>query len=169
MMAAFMLLVLINRNAYRWVIIGVLTIVSVFLIVQNNNRWSKASDLTKEVQKIINQDDKKQVVLINLPEELEGAFVFRNGFLQSLVINGVDTSRVMVSHYLNRLEYLAMPDNNPVIKEKDRLFVYPATYIVDSQHDTLEIRGPQNKYLASLRKQTSTIYYWNNIELVKLY
>lgn len=169
MMLSCWLLVLVKKSSYRWAIITLLVIGAVYLTIPNNKRWVQASDLTKEVYKIVEQAGEKQIVLINLPEELEGAFVFRNAFYNSLLIRGIDTSQVTVSHYLTRLEYLAAKEDIPVIRQQDRWFIYPATYIIDSQYDMIEIKGPQNEYLASVNKKNSIIYYWNNSKLVKLY
>jgi hypothetical protein len=121
------------------------------------------------VHEKIQQANGKQVVLINLPEEMEGAFVFRNGFYNSLLVYGVDTATVRVSHYLKRTEYLAIKDTIPVNKENGRLFIYPATYLIDNQNGIFEVRGGQNEYLATVKKDDNIVYYWNNRELVRLF
>jgi protein O-mannosyl-transferase len=169
MMLGFLLLVLVRKNSYRWGIITLLVVGAVYLTVANNKRWVQASDLVKEVQEKIQQANGKQIVLINLPEELEGAFVFRNGFYNSLLVYGIDTAHVTVSHYLKRTEYLTIKDTIPAKKENGRLFIYPATYVIDNQDGSIGVRGAQNEYLATVKKSDNIIYYWNNRELVKLF
>ena len=169
LLLSFWLLVLLKKNSYRWAVIALLIIGSLGFTIPNNNRWAQASDLTKEVHKIIGEAGDKQIVLINLPEELEGAFAFRNAFYNSLLVQGVDTSRVTVTHYLSRLEYLAAKDEIAGRKEQERWFIYPATYIIDNQNGVVEIKGPQNEYIASVNKKNSIIYYWNNRRMVKLF
>jgi hypothetical protein len=169
LMFSSLLLVLLKKNSYRWIVLSLLASGALYLIVESNARWRKASGIMKEVLSKVEQAGEKQVLLINLPDELEGAFVFRNGFYNSLIIRGIDTSRVTVSHYLKRLEYLPLKDEIQVVEESSKLFIYPSTYILDNQTDIYEVRGIHNEYITTLRKKNSVIYYWNNKELVKLF
>lgn len=169
MMLSFLLMVLIRKNSHRWGIIVLFVAGAVYLTVVNNKRWVQASDLTRKVHETIRQANGKRIVLINLPEELEGAFVFRNGFYNSLLVQRIDTSRVIVSHYLKRFEYLTVKGTIQPEKKNNHLFIYPATYIIDSQLGAFEVKRGQNEYLATVTKSNSTVYYWNNKELVKLF
>ncbi|MBO9564579.1 MAG: hypothetical protein J7621_17510 [Niastella sp.] len=169
MMLGFLMMVLIRKSSYRWGIIILLSAGAIYLTIANNKRWEQASGLVEEVHEKIQQANGKKIVLINLPEEMEGAFVFRNGFYNSLLVYGVDTASVTVSHYLKRTEYLTIKDTIPVNKENGRVFIYPATYLIDNQNGSFEVRGGQNEYLATVKKDDNIIYYWNNRELVKLF
>lgn len=96
--------------------------VCIFFLLQNNNNWQSASQQSKTILADLKRVTRSgPVVLLNLPDEYYGAFMFRNGFREALLLQGIDTLRVMV---INRLRPQDYPD---VIRLK----------VVDSNHASL--------------------------------
>jgi hypothetical protein len=74
--------------------------------VQNNSNWKKASRITESVvTKIreISKDEKKEgsVYFLNIPNEIAGAFVFRQGFDYALKLNKFDVKRFIMINCLS--------------------------------------------------------------------
>jgi len=70
-----------------------------------------------------------RVVLVNAPDEWEGAYIFRNNWKEGLTINGVDSNKVVVAHFLTRLEYLPVNGRIEPVQMGNSIFIYPATRI----------------------------------------
>jgi hypothetical protein len=123
---------------------GGYAVAGVVLITANNRRWVFASR-TAETTLALARGGAGPVVLVNVPDEWEGAYIFRNSFNQGLAVNGIDTNRVVVKHFLTRLEYLKIDGKIEPVLQHNFLFIYPSTWI------ELRLDGPR-------------IYYWDKYE-----
>jgi hypothetical protein len=65
-------------------------------IFQNASHWQIASKQTLEIIASVARyaEKGKNVYVINLPDQVQGAFVFRNGFYPALLLNKVDTTGI---------------------------------------------------------------------------
>ncbi len=106
-----------------------------------------------------------RVLLVNAPDEWEGAYIFRNSFKSGLVVNGIDTNKVVVSHFLTRLEYLRVDGGIEPGRKDSSLFIYPATRIVQSSDgfrvigsgDGFRVMGIADRFDV----KADRVYYWN--------
>jgi len=80
-------------------------VASVVFITGSNRRWVFASRVAEATLDMVRQAPGR-LLLVNAPDEWEGAYIFRNSFKNGLVVNGIDTNKVAVTHFLTRLEYL---------------------------------------------------------------
>lgn len=82
---------------------------SVYFLDLNQRNWREASRITRSTLSQLKQKtgEGRAVVLINLPDEHKGAFIFRMGFQEALLMDGIDTSRVKV---INLLKPQDQPD-----------------------------------------------------------
>ena len=113
-------------SGWRLLICGIYLVASVVFIELNNQRWVFASRTAEAALSILRRSSGR-VVLVNAPDEWEGAYIFRNNFKEGLVVNGIDTNRVRVSHVLTRLEYLRA--EGPIVPvREDSLFAEGRVY-----------------------------------------
>lgn len=126
---------------------------------------SRASDnIISEIRK----NNVKEIVVINLPDELEGAFVFRNGFYKALLLNGIDTGRVVVNNYLTRLQYLGLEGKIKADSGSSLYSILPVTHILPTgDSDSLIIVNT----LANTQKMVSSnavLYFWDKCSLQRV-
>jgi protein O-mannosyl-transferase len=97
----------INNVGIRWVILVLILCYNLFFLEKNNLNWRKASSVTKNVaEKIISsaQAEKKggKIYFIDIPKEIDGAYVFRQGFPELSLLYGADQNRFIAVSYLSR-------------------------------------------------------------------
>jgi hypothetical protein len=139
---------LLPLRRWRLVLCGGYVVAGVLLINANNRRWVFASR-TAEKALAYMRAGFQPVVLVNAPDEWEGAFIFRNSFNQGLVVNGIDTNRVVVKHFLTRLEYLKVNGKIEPVFRDHSFFIYPSTQI-------------------ATMSEAERVYYWDKNEWKKL-
>jgi hypothetical protein len=144
---AVVTLLLAGRRGW-WLAFGGYAVAGVVLITANNRRWVFASR-TAETTLALARGRAGRVVLVNVPDEWEGAYIFRNSFNQALVVNGIDTNQVVVKHFLTRLEYLKIDGKIGPVLQHGLQFIYPSTWI-------------------ELRLEMPRIYYWDKYEWKQL-
>jgi hypothetical protein len=111
----------------------------------------------------------KNVVLINVPDELEGAFVFRNGLIKALEVNNIDTSQVKVVNYLTRTDYLKAEKNISVSRRDSTWQIYPDLRIVVLPGQVIQLTNSKNNSTFNVRKDRNLIYYWDREALIRLF
>jgi len=166
MMIAYLFVYFLKTTAWKMIFLSIITVYFIYFLERNNNQWIKASETTCLILDTLKTSPADH--LINLPDELEGAFVFRNGFRQSLILNKIDTAKVIVNHPLKRLEYLKIKDTIRASQEKDGLFIFPATRI-EKFADTIRIFDDSSRNTATISQKNSAVYYWNKTNLIKLF
>jgi hypothetical protein len=145
LMAAVLLIALVRAAVVRILLVAMIFTGSVLFIRQNNRHWVFASQTFEAILDTIKDTRPAPVMLVNAPDEWEGALIFRNNFYSALAVNGIDTGRVTVSHYLGRLEYLKAGDVIEPERQDSGLFIYPSTRIVWE------------------RDRQKLIYYWDKV------
>lgn len=82
---------LIIQKTLKSVIIGVLVVVNLVFLFRSNVNWENAGTLSKKcldsaakVLKTLPSGEKDRTFILNLPDSVNGAYVFRNGFYESL-------------------------------------------------------------------------------------
>lgn len=170
MMLAFMVLYLFRRTWARRMVLLLLSGYFVVFLEATNRRWIEASKASLAILGKVEESVASKICLVNMPDELEGAYVFRNGFYKALVINRIDTSRVIVTNYLGRLDYLQVKGDISVKRfGKDSSLIYPRTWVVQNQRAaTLVISSGQDS-LWTLPRVRSEVYFWNKEQLVRLF
>jgi hypothetical protein len=87
----------------------------------NLSNWNKASSVISVFLKTSknNEHNSKRTVILNLPDSYYGAYIFRNGFKGSLLLNNIDTAKI---DYIARFmiwDYDSTPDTlKPVCENK---------------------------------------------------
>lgn len=111
--AFFMTFLIPGKKAIQFTLFFILAYNIIFLEINNAN-WAKASDIVKETLQLAKSNDAEgNLYLYQVPDQVEGAYVFRVGFEDALLLNGVDTARVK------------MPGSQPSLQlPADRVYYY---------------------------------------------
>jgi hypothetical protein len=146
-----------------------LSIYFLFFLEKNNRQWIMASDAARNILRTVEDSGLANITLINLPEEIEGAFIFRNGFYKSLVINKVDTSKVTVINYLKGPDYVTTKEDITASACHGELFIFPSVRIKDTLNNSVRVLNTDNNKAMTLQKNRNLIYYWNRHNLIRLF
>lgn len=161
---AFLLTGLLGNT--RWWFQGLaaaMLVYSVIFLEKNNRNWHKSSEAVKDILQIVKEKPGgAKLYIVNLPDEINGAFVFRVGFQEALLVNRLDTSSVVVVNpgIRRELEQLDKIGHQPI---DGGLFIPPVT-MIQRQSDT--VRPVQNKYTVINVSENDRIAYWNNHQWV---
>jgi hypothetical protein len=140
-----------ERRFLLFGICGVYAVASAVYIFGVDRRWVFASRTAERglgIAGVTVIRGKERLMLVNAPDEWEGAFIYRNNFNEGLVVNGIDTNKVRVTHVLTRLEYLRVDGRIEPVRKDSSIFIWPSTSIP----------------LDSLRVPDLSIFYWNKYE-----
>jgi hypothetical protein len=163
-------ILLIFKNAsVRWLWFSGITIYFLCFLEINNMRWVKASKAAESILETVRNRGTKNVILMNVPDELEGAFVFRNGLVKALEINKTDTSKVKIMNYLKRADYLKTGQIIPVRMIDSTLIIYPECMIALHGDQYIQLTNTQNNSSVSIRKDRNLLYYWNKEALIGIF
>lgn len=133
---AFGLVYCFKRAKVRIIVVALLLFVQVALLQENNSNWKKASNaveqLLGEVKKAAERPGR--LLIVNMPAEIDGAFVFRIGFPEALRLYQYDSSKVKVVNILTRDEELLLPQQEVrfIAEKPDMLLVQPSTLLFKS-------------------------------------
>jgi hypothetical protein len=144
--------------------VGLLIIVaSLFFLEKNNKNWNTASLITSSImEKIGSQKDLKEngrMFFLNIPNEVDGAFVFRLGFSDALKLNGFDSSRYIAVNYLPRQDIERMKKRILVLNVNRVIVLPPDIFLpLDSSGCRQIIDHGALKFCTAPGDQ---IYFWN--------
>lgn len=139
-----------------------------WFLMANNFTWKTAGRLTQQVIADMRSltDMPRPVYLLNMPEEYNGALVFRNGFYAALLLDGIDTAGIRL---------LSFQGQSSAINTRVTLFpvqVPPAcidiagkNMICGNQISYIDKNG--DSLLVPISPQ-GMIAYWNNHRFVPL-
>ncbi|NML22862.1 hypothetical protein HHL16_18400 [Pseudoflavitalea sp. G-6-1-2] len=128
---AFMVVYLFNSEKVRALVVLVLLASGVYLLEQNNMNWKRASDSVKSLMAQV-RNSKEKLWVVNLPAEIDGAYVFRIGFSDALRLYGVDSSRVKVVSGLTRDQELLLPEVIVPKTAESISWIAPATLVLEN-------------------------------------
>lgn len=128
--------------------------------------WNRASDQMKQLLERINdaQQANKNILLVNLPEEINGAYMLPGVLSEALVMRGIKTENVQMINFLDGTTLRSIKEPYE-IKKKDTLTwnLPPVTLVTYSKE--------RNQYIikssdVSVIHQSSNteIWYWNGFE-----
>jgi hypothetical protein len=139
-----------------------------FFLEKNNANWTKASDITRNIlQKIKSLKNTKETYLINLPDEYEGAYIFRHGLKEALTIDHTDSAGLVIINHLQREQMRNLPALLRPVKKDGTTFIPPAVSISEAAGEAGRIRQAEGSLYLTPPKE-SLVLYWNNQTLVPL-
>ena len=169
MLVAGAVLWIFPKSSYRIAIISTVATYFIWFLEINNRQWVKASGAARAILSCVKNNVHQKIILVNVPDELEGAFVFRNGLKKALLVNHIDTADVKIMNYLKRSDYLTTEKIISVQKRDSTLLIYPYLCILEHTNGTADLTNSQNNTQLTIPNQRNLIYYWNKEELVPLF
>ncbi|NII27513.1 hypothetical protein HB364_20665 [Pseudoflavitalea sp. X16] len=155
-----------QKNALLWVVAG-LTLYQVICLQLTLMNWRKASAAVVSIlDRLKNREQGRNIYIINLPEETEGAYIFRVGFREALILRNIDTAGVIVINRAKRDTLVQWPGILQPGKVKQGIFIPPSTYI-QQQADGGTTIGEMNRPGIPV-PPNSVIIYWNKQEWIAL-
>ncbi|WP_121354450.1 hypothetical protein [Flavisolibacter nicotianae] len=162
---AFLISLVKDRFVRLTVIAGLSIYFLVFLFI-GNMHWQTAGKLTKQLLGEIGQIRKhySSVGLLDIPDEYKGAFVFRVGFQQALLLNHIDTAGVAILRVMTSEEASQVHETLSPQKKTNGFFLQPNTDLTDSLITVVEpVTFDTVRYS---RSSFEKLFYWNKAKLL---
>jgi protein O-mannosyl-transferase len=158
-----------KESLTRTITLSIITAYFLVFLEINNLQWVKASSAAHTVLDAIRHRGSRDIILINVPDELEGAFIFRNGLVKALIIYKMDTSGIKIVNYLKRTDYLRTGKITPIRILDSTFLIYPSVRVENQTNQTIQLVNTKNNSYLTVRKDRNLIYYWNKESLVRLF
>jgi protein O-mannosyl-transferase len=133
---------------------------NVFFLERNNLNWKKASLVSFSIiNTVLSDSTNPKIFFINIPNEIEGAYVFRLGFGDALLMNGKDSTKAVPVNYLTRMESEKFAGKILPVRSAAHLFIPPDVVLIqDSSQRTFIYAKNQLRAVTGI---SDKIYYWN--------
>src|SRR5689334_10779601 len=107
---SFCLVCLLQYKKSLLIIVAAIVIYFIYFLEETNNNWRKASVAVTSLLQIAHDNaGKGQLYIVNLPDEIDGAFVFRSGLREALLLQKLDTGAVTIVNQLKRDSLVNLP------------------------------------------------------------
>ncbi|MHA4843531.1 hypothetical protein ACX0G7_05160 [Flavitalea antarctica] len=151
------------------IVITAILLFNIYFIQVNNSNWEKASAITnssvRQIAAIAASD--KEIILINVPGEYRGAYIFRNALREAMLLNKIDTERVWVANYLNNAEYNSLPVKVLPQKVADTIY-FGKSVNMGAGRLTISNFDKQNQPLKYLEIGDSTeLWFWDKERFIR--
>ena len=167
MIWSFLIVFIVSSLALKRILIFLTIAYNLIFLELNNLNWRKASFITSSIIEKINDrkraGDAGRLFFLNIPNEIQGAYVFRLGFADALKLYGADSTQFIPVNYLQR---------NDLEKIKEKIILNTSdTEIVLPPHVLLKriANGNYQIFENGKLKYTSSagdeIYYWDTKQL----
>jgi protein O-mannosyl-transferase len=171
MIAGLLISYCVKKPIYRSLILVLILVYNIFFLEKNNLNWRKASSITFSILEKINEkkpiSDKGRIFFLNIPNEVNGAYVFRLGFPDALKLYGSDTSRSVAVNYLPRQDLEKLKEKTMVDPKMAAINIPPDIVL---QQDSLGCREIiEHGILKYTCLPGDHIYFWNidNLESIQ--
>ncbi|MDF2189776.1 hypothetical protein [Paraflavitalea sp. CAU 1676] len=158
---AFVLIVFFYQKPWlRWVTV-VIILYQLFYLQLSLVHWKKASGAVNELLSLTKQySSEGKVYVINLPEEIEGAYVFRAGFQDALLLNRQDTASIVIVNQAKRDELRSWPGRIKPESTPGGLFIPPSVYFKKEPGSPL-YNNRNNLRVRPFLSAKETILFWD--------
>ena len=160
----------IKNRVVRKIVIFCLLFYNILFLQINNFHWKKASSVTNAILGQMSEIccSGKYITIVNLPGEYKGAYIFRNGFEEAMLIRNLDTSGIHAINYVNHAEYVSLPSLIEPIRVNDTIYLGRS---IKLYYKTLFVSDFKSGDVRSMEIPTDgmhEIWYWNKIGLKRL-
>lgn len=146
---AFFLVHLLPGRKWLAGVVSILLLYEVYFLEVNNWHWVEASATTRQVLVAVTdamaRKAGKRVFVVNLPDEKEGAFIFRLGLPEALLMERMDTAGLVIVSHLVRDVELTLPDSLSIRESGSLVRLPPDVFIRRMGADSFEIKALQGK------------------------
>jgi hypothetical protein len=165
---SFVLINSITQLNKLWLASLLICLYFTYYLEKNNSNWIKASNIADNIISTIKENVNHQKLwIVNLPDEFNGAFIFRMGLKDALLINKIDTTNIVIINNIKREQMRLLPAIIVPVKQGNVTTIPPNVTINESS------LKPDFAHVANTEITVSphvgyTLLYWNNQKLVKL-
>jgi hypothetical protein len=170
MIWAFGIVFMVRRPALKRILIYSTITYNLIFLELNNLNWRKASFITSSILEKINErkqvKDSGRLFFLNIPNEIQGAYVFRLGFMDALKLYGVDSLRFIPVNYLQRNDLEKIKEKNILNISDTEIVLPPHILLKRIAYGSYQIfENGKLKYTSSTGDE---VYYWNtkHLELI---
>jgi hypothetical protein len=164
MAEACILLFLIRNRKIKIVSIILILCYNTVFLEKNNLNWKKASSLTSFIlNKVFSDTSSSKIFFANVPEEIEGAYVFRLGFKDALSLYGVDSTKALVVNFLDRKTVENLSGRIRPVRSGETLFIPPFVHIIYGSSRGIRIEAGGR--ISATAHAKDKIYFWNTQSL----
>ncbi|MCW3107479.1 MAG: hypothetical protein JWQ09_1985 [Segetibacter sp.] len=167
---AFLICVFSKYKLTTWAVTLVLFTANLFLLKQGNKNWIKAdAAMTDIFTKLKNNCCDKPVYFINIPDAIEGSFVFRNGFYEALAIHQIPSANISVVNFLLNKHAILQADTIVPKMVNPGIYSIPPFVTVNEQAFIVDSLAHGFVYSRKIkRKPNAVILFWNRTKVVSL-
>src|SRR5207342_1600765 len=163
MLLGLIIVTYIKNAAFKWTILSLVLVYFIIFLEKNNLNWKKASFITFSILNKINEKkrsgDREKIFFLNIPNEIEGAYVFRLGFPDALKLYGFDSSRYFAVNFLPRQDLEKMKEESYLVNRKGEINLPPD--IVLKQRGVGNFDILDHGVLKYTVAPGEHIFYWN--------
>ena len=160
MITGLLLLICIESKGWRLFYLMLIIAYNLFFLEKNNLNWKKASQITYSiVEKIQSEKSAAKIYFLNIPNEIDGAYVFRQGFTEALRLYGKDSSHFVVVNYLPRQDLEKMKEKIKFDNDK-AVSVLPPDIVLNRDSSGCRQVYDHGK-LKFISQADDRIYFWN--------
>lgn len=188
---AFLVVVLVKRKLWRRGIAAAVLLYMVVFLERTNANWLKGDAITRNILRVGGRgmgdrgvvgpaSQPGRIFLINLPDEQEGAFIFRHGFPEAWrmmggggvvlgpgpVMGSEAVIGLIVVNHLTRDEALGLSGPVTATWEGDSLRIPPAVTVRRVGRDSVLLRVPGGPEWRAGGQDR--VFYWNKEDLVRV-
>jgi hypothetical protein len=171
---SFLLVSLVKRGVWRGGIAAGLLIYMLIFLGKGNLNWTRASNMTRDILQVVGNEPKgKRILIVNLPDELGGAYIFRLGFPEAMTVMGRNEYNTLVVSHLNWEQWCGTPDSIRAEKMGDGIYIPPGVRISRLAGDSVLVEGGigsggQRRDTVWRAGGSDELFYWNKGRLVRL-
>ena len=159
---AFLVIRLIGSPIWRAAVCFVVLGYMLFFLEKANNNWVRSSAITREILGAAKGSTTGRMLVIDLPDELDGAFIFRHGFPEACRLTQPANPEPVVISHLTRDEAMKLPD--PILPERagELIRIAPTATLESLGPDSLLIRDGGCVWTAG---GGDHLFYWDKRKL----
>ena len=167
LLVAFLVTDLIQGKKWLYIISGFLLLYNIYFLERNNLNWRKASSISSAVLNTLKnqQQTRKNILIMNVPDEYNGAFIFRNGFEDALIIHNLDTAGIKRLSRLKWEEYQTIPEEIVPETRGDTLLIAPDNRIYLSRQEQAIFIDSAGTIKGPYPISENELWYWNKNQL----
>lgn len=161
----------VKKSRNQLILLVLILSYNLFFLERNNQNWKNASRITALVMKKITDLSRTgetggKVYMLNIPKEIDGAYVFRQGFMDALRVYKLDTTRFVVVNYLTRqdlekMKVIPLPD-----PENEQIHLLPDILMVTNTSGCREVYD--HGVLKFRSRPGDRIFFWNMDQLQEI-
>ncbi len=164
---AFLITELIQSKKWFYIISGLLLLYNIYFLEKNNQNWRKASSISAKFLDTLKdqQPIKKRILIMNVPDEYNGAYIFRNGFEDALIIHNLDTARIKRLSRLKWEEHKTIPDEIVPERRGDTLLIPPANRVYLRRQEQAMFIDSAGTIKGPYPISENELWFWNKKQL----